>query len=262
MRPHVRCDLADGEAVRWLIRREAPDVVIHAQAMADVDACQQQPAQAWRQNLGATTHLCAALEAHGARAILVAVSSDYVFDGAKGAPYDETDAPRPLSVYGRTKAAMESRVRRYPRGVVVRLSTLFGAGRTNFCEQVVERLKARRRVEAFTDQTTSPSLTDDVARGMYAIVRRLGGLSRLEGQPRIYHVANAGGCSRLTLATRIARELGASTTLIRPIRMADQARPAPRPASSVLTSRYLSAVMGSDLRPWDHALHAYLRDRR
>ena len=196
----------------------------------------------------------------GAPAVLVQVSTDYVFDGAKGAAYDERDAPHPLSVYGRTKAEAEQIALRHPRAAVVRTSTLFGEGRMNFCDHLVERLRQGQPVEAFRDQVTSPTYAADLAE---ALARLGDALARsADGRwARVYHLANAGGCSRVAFAERVAELVGGSKTFIRAIAMADQRRPAPRPAYSALATVHAPQMIGRTLRPWDEALHAYLQAR-
>ncbi len=227
--------------------------------MSDVDRCELAPDEAWRQNVAATESVRRASESQ--RAWLVSLSSDYVFDGLKGQPYDELDELRPLSVYGRTKVESERIVRGYERGAVVRVSTLYGAGRTNFCDVAVERLRAGQAVEAFTDQATSPTFTDDVAMAIERLINAIVQQGRVPS-PSVFHIANAGGCRRIDLVGRIARLIGADPALIRPIRMDAQRRPARRPACTILMSRFIHALTGSTLRPWERALEAYLRQRQ
>ena len=226
--------------------------------MSDVDRCELEPALAREQNVLAVEHLIRGLP--GGKALLVFVSTDYVFDGTKGLPYDERDAPRPISVYGLSKWEAEQAVRRYPRSVVVRTSTLFGPGRSNFCDHIASQLRAGKPVEAFIDQTTSPTSTEDLAEGIEelsaALARSWGAAT-----PRLYHMANAGASSRVAFARRIAQLLGCSEALVRPIPMEAQRRPARRPPYSALASLHLRAVIGRTLRPWDDALRAYLRQR-
>ncbi len=239
------------------MRELQPDVVIHAQALSDVDRCELDPGMAEEMNVRTTAHVVEALEQ--TTAWLVQISTDYVFDGTKGSPYDETDEPNPLSVYGKTKLASERLALARERSVVVRPSTLFGPDRMNFCDEIVMRLREGQRVEAFKDQTTSPTYTEDLAEALTALVQRL----QREAIPsRILHVANQGGCTRLEFAQRIADLAGYPRERIEAIRMAQQRRPAPRPACSALTSRYASRMIGRTLRPWDDALQAYLRQRR
>jgi len=252
---HVVCDLTDAEATRRAIRAVAPDVVVHTQALSDVDRCEQEPEEAQRLNVHTVDHLCRALET--SQPLLLALSTDYVFDGRKGRPYDEEDAPNPLSTYGRTKVAGERLARRYAKGYVIRPSTLFGTGRVNFCETVVQRVQRGEPVEAFADQTTSPTYTADLAEGIEALITAMG--TSLRNRPRLYHMTNAGSATRVDFAKRVAAWLNQDGSLIRAVAMRDQHLSAPRPAYSALASRHLAHVIGRTLRPWDDALHAYLR---
>jgi len=256
---HAVCDLLDARRTAEIIRDCRPELVIHTQALSDVDRCELEPILAESLNVTAIRNLLQALT--GSRAVVLYVSTDYVFDGTKGAPYDERDEPRPISAYGRSKLAGERVVLGVPRTIVARTSTLFGAGRMNFCDHIVGRLTAGEPVEAFADQVTSPTYSDDLADGLARL-----GTAAMESWhdrgPRVFHVANAGGCSRVDFATRVAELLRAPRTLIRRISMAQQRRPAQRPAYSALTTVHLTQVIGRVLRPWDDALAAYLRQRR
>ena len=129
----------------------------------------------------------------------------------------------------------------------------------NFCDHVIAGLTQGHHVEAFTDQMTSPTYTDDVAQAIGEVCEALQRRAAI-GELRVVHIANRGGCTRLALAERIADLLGASRRLIQPIRMADQHRPAPRPRCSMLASSVLPALIGRSLRSWDEALQAYLRE--
>ena len=256
---HVVCDLLDARRTAEVIRACRPDVVIHAQALSDVDRCEREPMLADALNVTAIRHVLRALD--GAGALVVYISTDYVFDGTKGAPYDERDEPRPISVYGRSKLEGERTALAAPRSIVVRTSTLFGSGRMNFCDHIVGQLTAGEPVEAFADQVTSPTYSDDLAGGIAQLSAALRDAWNVEG-PRVFHLANAGGCSRVEFAMRVAELLGLPRTLIRGIPMAQQRRPALRPPYSALTSVYVEQMIGRMLRPWDEALAAYLRQRR
>lgn len=254
---HVTGDLAQPDLARRIVEQVAPDAVIHAQALSNVDQCEVEPDAAYRMNAQAPELLCRACEPRDI--LLVALSTDYVFNGAKNAPYDEHDEPRPINVYGLAKLEGERAVLRYGRGYVVRPSTLYGPGRHNFCHAIVEQAQQGRPIQAFTDQATSPTYTADLAEALQAMLEALGGGRQV---PRVLHVANAGGCRRTDFAARALRLLGRPPSLMQPIGMAQQARPASRPAYSVLTSRYAANVTGTRLRSWDAALEAYLRFRR
>ena len=256
---HIAANLCDARRIAEILGALAPDVIVHAQALSDVDRCEQEPALAHEQNVRTIEHVVNALT--GRPTLVVYVSTDYVFDGTKGAAYVEADAPQPVSVYGRSKLDGEQAALRHPRSLVVRTSTLFGPGRMNFCDHVIASLTQSRRVEAFTDQMTSPTYTEDLAEAIGAVCETLHRREAV-GASRIVHIANRGGCTRLALAERIADLLGASRALIQPIRIADQHRPAPRPRCSMLASSVLPALLGRTLRSWDEALQAYLRETR
>ena len=183
-----------------VIGQAQPDVVVHTQAMSDVDRCECQPELARAMNAGTTEHLVAALQ--GTPAILIHLSTDYVFDG-----------------------------------------------------------EARRRIEAFADQTTSPTYTEDLAqasRGLVAVFRA----GRFPAS-RIVHVTNAGAATRVEFAHTVADILGLPREGVTPIRMADQRRPAKRPAYSALASSELTPLLGpSAMRSWQDAVTAYLMTRR
>ncbi len=238
-----------------MVRQVNPDAVIHTQALSDVDRCELEPQEAQRQNIQTAESLRRALETRSN--LLIALSTDYVFDGSKGSPYDECDEPHPLSVYGKTKLAGERVILSYPQGYVVRTSTLFGPGRMTFCDALVDHVRHGEPIEAFVDQTTSPTYTDDLAEAIHALLEAIAA-SAPGGLPRLYHVTNSGSASRVEFAERVAAALGQGTALIRPIRMQDQHRPAPRPVCSALASRHLARVIGRTLRPWHEALSAYL----
>lgn len=241
-----------------MVRAVGAEAVVHTQALSDVDRCEQAPEEAMRHNVQATAHLCEALKGSGA--LLIGLSTDYVFDGATSSPYDEEDTPGPLSVYGRSKLAGEQLMLKYPRGMIVRPSTLFGPDRMNFCNAIVQRLREGLPVQAFLDQTTSPTYTADLAEGLEAFMKALQGQD-LAQMPRVYHLANAGGCTRVEFAMTVAALLQADRSLIEAIPMAQQHRPAPRPCYSALVSRHLPQMMGRTLRPWQDALRAYLNDQ-
>ena len=253
----MACDLLDAQRTRAIISALRPDVVIHAQALSDVDQCEVEPDAAQTLNVQTIANVVQALAAE--QALLICVSTDYVFDGKKGRPYDETDEPNPINVYGRSKLEAERQALGYPRAVIVRTSTLFGAGRMNFCDHIVQQLTSGQPIEAFVDQVTSPTYTVDLAEGIGDLCAVLMVSRAL--QPRVVHMANAGECSRFTFAQRVRELLGCPVELVQPIPMAHQRRPAARPRYSALTTIRVPQVIRRTLRSWDDALQAYLRAR-
>jgi dTDP-4-dehydrorhamnose reductase len=213
-----------------------PALVLHAAAYTAVDAAEADPGAAEAVNvLG--THNAVSLGAP-----LVYYSTDYVFDGVKGEPYVESDAPRPLSVYGRTKLAGEREVR---EGWVARSSWLFGATGTNFVRTMLALGREREEVSVVDDQRGSPTFVGHLAAATRALVRLPHGL---------YHVAAEGDCTWADFAEAIFAEAGLSCR-VRRITTAELARPAPRPAYSVLRSEHAEAPR---LPHWRDGLRACL----
>ena len=253
---HVCCDLEHAEQTCDVMQRLQPELVIHTQALTDIDRCEREPASARAQIVETTANVIRALRGTS-KTLLIHLSTDNLFDGTKAAPYDETDEPHPINVYGRCKLESERLALSDPRSVVVRTSLLFGEGRMNFCNQVLSQLRADRPVETFVDQVVSPTYTVDLAQA----VGELGVVlwrSPEVPRPRLYHIANTGCCTRVVFAQRIADLMGGSRDLIQAIPMARQGRPATRPPFCALTSRYLVQIIGRSLRSWDEALQAYL----
>ena len=227
-----------------------PDIIIHAAAESDVDRCELKPDDAWAANVQATQHVVEAARGCGAR--LLHVSSDYVFDGLQRSPYAETDAPHPVSHYGRTKLAAEEAVRRAAvPWLIIRPSTLFGPGRPSFVDKVIRLGEAGEPVLAFADQTTSPSYTRDLAEGTARLLE-----AHAEG---IVHLANEGAVSRVVFARAVLDGWGLSRAVIREVPMAAAQLPAKRPPNSSLAMTRIQAVTGWRPRQWREALHDYLQ---
>jgi dTDP-4-dehydrorhamnose reductase len=213
-----------------------PALVLHAAAYTAVDAAEADAAAAEAVNvLG--THNAVSLDAP-----LVYYSTDYVFDGVKGEPYVESDAPRPLSVYGRTKLAGEREVR---EGWIARSSWLFGATGTNFVRTMLALGREREEVSVVDDQRGSPTFVGHLAAATRALVRLPHGL---------YHVAAEGDCTWADFAEAIFAEAGLSCR-VRRITTAELARPARRPVYSVLRSEHAEAPR---LPHWRDGLRACL----
>jgi dTDP-4-dehydrorhamnose reductase len=193
------------------------DLVLHAAAWTDVDGAEDDPQGASAVNVGGTAH--AALLAP-----LVYYSSDYVFDGRKRTPYVESDAPNPLSAYGRSKAYGEAAAGE--QAWVVRSSWLFGPTGHNFVRTMLRLGAERAAVTVVDDQIGCPTYVGHLAEATRAIVELPFG---------IWHVAADGECSWAELAQAIFEEAQLECE-VRPISTKELGRPAPRPAYSVLRS--------------------------
>lgn len=210
----------------------APDVVVHAGALSAVADCARDPSRARRVNTRATEVLASACRARGARFVLV--STDLVFDGAS-APYAEEDAPRPLSVYGRTKAEAEELVLR-ASGLVVRASLLHGPGldgRRGTFDGQVEALRSGRGFDGFVDEHRTPVALDTAARALLA----LGSLD-VSG---IVHLGGSERVSRFAMGRRLALHLGVSPSLVRAASRTSVPGE-PRPADTSLRTERLRAL--------------------
>ena len=248
-------DLTHPGALRDLIARERPAAILHAAAMTDVDACERDPAAAWRLNVGVVEE--AALGAMEVGARLVAISTDYVFDGDAG-PYSEDDVPNPRGAYARSKrCGEEAALLLAPGTAVARVAVVYsghpGARRT-FAQSAVEALQAGKEVKAFVDQLVSPTLADNAA-------SMIAGLWR-SGQGGLFHCSGSSIVSRVELCLALARKLGADERLIVPTRLADARLLAPRPLRSGLRVGKIQALLGPNASmALDEQLDAFLRER-
>ena len=195
-----------------------PDVVLHAAAWTDVDGAEDDPQGAAAVNVGGTANVAAL------GAPLVYFSSDYVFDGRKQEPYVESDGPRPLSAYGRSKLHGEAAAGE--GSWIVRSAWLFGPTGHNFVRTMLRLGADRDEVAVVDDQCGSPTYVAHLA----AATREL-----LERPPGIWHVAGGGECTWAELAEAIFEGAGIDCR-VRRITTAELGRPAPRPAYSVLRS--------------------------
>ena len=249
---HARadCDLADVDATRRWFAARNPDLIVHCAAWTDVDGCEADPGRAWRDNATATRNVVQAAQDTGAA--LCHVSTDYVFDGEKPAPYAEDDPTAPLGVYGRTKLAAEDAVCEYAaRAWIVRTSWVFGPHGRNFVRTMAGLLRTRTEIRVVNDQRGSPTYTRDLAAGLHSIVRG--------GAFGLYHFTNTGNCTWFEFASAIRSQLGA-VCRVSPCTTAEFPRPAPRPRNSVLAPAFYRAQHLPEPRPWMDALAAYLRE--
>jgi dTDP-4-dehydrorhamnose reductase len=246
---HAELDVADEAAVSAKVEAERPDVVINCAAWTDVDGAEGAEEEATGINGAGAGNVAAAAASVGAS--VVYVSSDYVFDGSKGAPYVETDQTAPLSAYGRSKLAGEEATRAAnKRHFVVRSAWLFGTGGHNFVETMLRLAADHGEVLVVRDQVGSPTYTWHLA---YGIVRLIEGV-----EFGIHHMAAAGACSWYEFAREIfdqakveCKVMSATTDML--------GRPAPRPPYSPLMSRREHAI---ELPSWQDGLAAYLSQRR
>ena len=247
-------DVTDPAAIARVLDRVHPDVVINAAAFNDVDGAEADPAPAMAVNAVAAGHLARACRERGA--VLVHVSSDYVFDGAKREPYREDDCPRPLNAYGVSKLAGCHLVAAAggPH-LIVRTSGVFGPGGNrvkggSFVERILARARDGQALRVVADQVFSPTYAPDLAAALVGLVDR--------GARGLMHVTNCGSCSWHELATAALEMAGVRAT-VEAIGSRELGAPARRPPYSVLSNERARAAGLSPLRPWRDALAEFLR---
>lgn len=226
-------------------------VVINAAAYTAVDAAEDEPERAAEVNSRAASTLAAACAACDVP--LVQVSTDYVFSGTAGVPYEPEDPTEPRTVYGRTKLDGERAV--LGSGAwVVRTSWVYGARGGNFVKTMARLESERPELSVVHDQLGAPTWSADLAAGLVEFAERIAGGS---GPGRkVLHCTNSGETSWFDLARAVFAELGADPDRIQPCTTADFPRPAPRPAYSVLSGSAWHAEGLTPLRPWREALAA------
>jgi dTDP-4-dehydrorhamnose reductase len=251
-------DIADAAAVDASIDAFAPDVIVHAAALAVVDDCEADPRRALRVNVDGTHNVAAAARRHRGR--LVYLSSDYVFDGARrpDGGYRENDVPNPLSIYGLTKLAGERVAATVPRHLIVRTSWLFGGAdeATDNVLNLIRGILADRPSELIADQFSCPTYTADLA---VALVHLLAGTPELTGT---LHVANTGSASWYEVGREVAAaltELGAvdgGAARLTPVKLGDCGFLGARPADSTLNAERL-AGLGHVMAGWPDAVRRF-----
>jgi len=243
-------DITDPFQVRSALERFAPEVVIHAAAMTNVDQCETEPDLAYRVNALGTQNV--ALACQRCDATMVYISTDYIFDGAKGAPYFEYDTPAPLSVYARSKLAGEwatqTLLRRF---YIARTAWLYTPGGRNFVQTVLRLAREKGALTMVTDESGSPTFAPDLADAIARLIP-----TQVYG---IYHFTNSGTCSRYEWAKEILRLAGLAHVPVTPSQ--NYVRPAPVPKHVELRN-LCGAQVGIRFRPWAEALADYFKAAR
>jgi dTDP-4-dehydrorhamnose reductase len=245
----AEADVTRPEKLRAAFADARPDWFAHLAAFTRVDDCESQPEHARLVNRDGSRHVAELARASGAG--MLALSTDYVFDGRGTRPYREDDPAAPQSVYGRSKWEGEEAVRAtLPRYLIVRTAWLYGRGGPNFVDTILRKARAGESLKVVDDQRGSPTSTEDLAEGL---VRLLAG-----GRTGTFHCTNSGDCTWYDLAAHVLARTGLSTPLDR-TDTAGVPRPAPRPAYSVLDPGRFEAATGWRMPGWRDAVDRYLR---
>jgi dTDP-4-dehydrorhamnose reductase len=244
---HADIECGDPESVQVVLRSIEPEVVINCAAFTDVDRCQEQPAEAFRVNALGALYVAQACARGGS--LCVYISTDFIFDGEKGESYTEDDCPNPINVYGASKHAGEMLLRQAcPQWLIVRMASLFGKT-GNFVDTIIRKAQTGASLRIVDDIYMSPTYAYDASRALEQLIRQRG--------TGIFHLANTGRCSWYELAKRTFEIVGISPVL-ESIHAHDYPYHARRPKDSSLRRRADNDGLGPLLRPWQHALEAYL----
>ncbi|UCD34584.1 MAG: dTDP-4-dehydrorhamnose reductase [Nitrospiraceae bacterium] len=240
-------DVTDLDATVAAVREARPDYLIHAAAYTDVDGSERDPEKAYLINGTGTRNVAMACEE--VRCPVMYISTDYIFDGEKGEPYDEWDPPSPVNAYGLSKLMGERFVSSLTnRFYIVRTSWLYGKNGRNFVDTVIRLMSEREELDVVDDQVGSPTCTRDLALKLRELIGRGYGT---------YHITNSSYCSWYEFALEVARLKSVATT-VRRTTSEQFNRPARRPAFSVLNNTMMKLEGLYELRPWKEALEDYL----
>lgn len=240
-------DLRDRVRVNRIVKDSQPDWIILSAAYTGVDGCESNRDHALSVNCEGAVHVAQA--ARQAKARLLFLSTDYVFDGTKSIPYETGDPRNPINVYGQTKARAEVRLLDIlPDVCIVRTSWLFGHGGKCFPATILKLAAMRPEISVVNDQRGAPTFTVDLASALVELCRK-----QASG---IVHATNSGDCTWYDFAKEIVRQAGLPAE-VKPVPTAEFPRPARRPAYSVLSPASLHAY-GIRMPEWKDALRRYL----
>lgn len=246
-------DVTDAVALRDVVARHRPDVLVNCTAYNNVDGAEDDAGTALEVNAFAVRSMAAAARDVGAT--LVHYSTDFVFDGEASEPYVETDRARPVGVYGMSKLLGEWLAADAPKAYVLRVESLFGGPQArSSVDRIADALRAGRQAPVFTDRTVSPSYVRDV-------VDATMGLLEQQAPAGLYHCVNTGAASWADVGRWIADHLGVSHSLLTLSSVRDVTMRASRPVYCALSNARLSDALGRPMPSWQDALGRYLQPR-
>lgn len=248
-RSHAELDIADPAALDAVFAEVRPDVVLNCAAFHNVDVCEQEPDQAWAVNVRAVRDLAS----RGAK--LVHLSTNYVFDGRRQAPYGEDDLPAPRSIYALTKLAGEHAALAYGEGaLVVRSAGLYGLHGSaskggNFVQRMLARGREQGSLRMVADQRLQPTFTADLAAAVLDATRR--------DATGVLHLTAADACSWFDFTEAIMATAGLDVP-VEPVQTTIPPGGVDRPLNGVLARPRADALGVAPLRPWREALEDYM----
>ena len=242
-------DITDRKGVQREVEALQPQVLVNAAAYTDVDGCESKKETAFAVNAEGARNVALACAAIGGR--MIHLSTDYVFDGSSRTPYREEDLPNPLNVYGASKLQGERFIQEILEShLIVRTEWLYGRHGKNFVDTILRHAEQQKEIRVVDDQRGSPTFAKDLSFALERLIEiKAGG---------ILHVTNSGSCTWFEIARQILRDKGYDHVQVIPISSEELARPAKRPANSVMDCRRYEKLTGRMMRTWQEALQEYL----
>ena len=243
-------DITNKENCEFIFNKEKPDFCINAAAYTAVDKAESDPEQAHLINCIGAKNLAEICKEFNAK--LIHVSTDFVFDGSKNAPYNETDLTNPKGVYGQTKLEGEIAIQEvFEAYFIIRTSWVYSQFGNNFMKTMLRLASERTSLSVVNDQIGSPTNAVDLANAILKIVE-----SKTNNQFGIYNFSNEGQCSWFNFAKKIF-EINQVKIEVRPIPTTQFPTPAERPKYSVLDKTKIKTTFGIDIKPWEQSLEIY-----
>ena len=251
---HEELDITDIDSVKKEIESFNPDFVINTSAFHVVPQCEDEPGKAFLVNAISLKPIAAFCEEKNVK--LVTYSTDYIFDGLKGSPYEEEDKPNPLQIYGLSKLAGEYIVLNYStKGIVIRTCGVYGgkegsrSKKGNFALNILKQAETEKVIEVAKEQIVNPTYAADLAKATLQLLDN----KNISG---IYHLTNGGYCSWAEFALEIMKIKGLPTKIV-PVDRKGMAGSLKRPLFSALNNTK-AANLGVKLPTWQDALKRYL----
>lgn len=248
-----KLDVNDRSRLFKLVKDTAPDVIYACAAMTNVDRCESEPKESFRTNVVGIANLVEAANRNDAR--LVLLSSDYIFDGARG-PYDVSDLPNPLNIYGYHKVLTEQHVATVAQDfLIVRTTVVYGweAVGKNFIARLIHKLSQGQKVKVPSDQIGTPTYNRNLARVLIELVAG-------EVDRGVYHVAGATSADRYAFAVKAAQIFGLDSRLIQAVATADLKQNARRPLKAGLKLDKTKGLISTKLLGYEEGLRQMLKD--
>ena len=239
-------DITNQLAIEQFVAEHQIDGIVNCAAYTAVDKAEDNKELCTTLNTVAPAYLAAAVEKRGGW--IIQISTDYVFDGTKHTPYQETDTPCPNSVYGSTKLAGEIGVQKFcKRAMIIRTAWLYSTFGNNFVKTMIRLGREKPELGVIFDQIGTPTYARDLASVIMTAIRQ--GI-----QPGVYHFSNEGVISWYDFTKAIHRMAGITTCHVRPLHTAEYPTPAARPHYSVLDKTKIKQAYGIEVPYWEESL--------